>query len=216
MMIQMMSLILAILAPFVLADGLVYYNTSQVMPWGAPCNASFSCHATYGCNAGVCSTPRKQTVPLYPAQTTLYVITTSQGVQVNLWGCAAQSDCTTYANTPANGWNTHCVLPGDNLYPWWGHICIDDVQWDPFTPQTSVAQASTPEASMPLPSAVSLIFVAFILGVVVSYLTYKCRKPTHDKPQAQLLEQSARSASGTLEDQSHRATEDPAATQSLV
>jgi len=189
------------------------------MPWGAPCNSSFSCHGTYYCNAttNLCYTPPKQKVNLWPGGTTLYFIQTpNYPININLWGCTTDNDCNVKANGPPTNWNTHCVLPGDILYPWWGHICIDDGSWDPFTPQTATVSATAPDASMPMASAVSLIFVAFILGVIVSYLVYKCRKQHDGKPQAQLLEQSARSASGTLEDQSHRAGEEPAATQSLV
>jgi hypothetical protein len=150
-----------------------------------------------------------------------YSITTNklqngQPITVPAYACASDTFCqkqnkkwaTQFPGTGAAnqtcGWNSICVQPNDPRWPSgttqtaanWTYICVDPdplCGWLPF----SISPASTETtavASIPLSSVIGLVFTAFALGIVVSYIVYKCNKhrETKDQPEPQLLNDSSK------------------------
>jgi len=104
------------------------------------------------------------------------------------------------------GWNSICVQPNDPRWPAgsvqsvanWTYVCVDPNPcggWLPFNILTQVEASPTVAASIPLSSVIGLVFTAFALGIVVSYIVYKCNKHRSElkgQPEPQLLNDSSK------------------------
>jgi hypothetical protein len=79
------------------------------------------------------------------------------------------------------------------------HKCFNSVTNPTYCHANMIDGTSIP-ATIPVPSAISLIFVAFFVGILLSYVIYKCRKSS--------LNQKYDATNQALSESSHRSTEE--------
>jgi hypothetical protein len=173
--------------------------------WGQPCpSGAWSVDCAPGYNAN-CSSSAPYPSTATRTYTACWCLITEPPQSPPCCGYPNNDATAVGYGTGSQAWHNYCKAkaPCNNVDPYGAAGYCDPAlkQCSPNCPLGMDVEGSTP-AEMPISSAVALIFVAFFIGIVLSYVVYKFRKSNASKKYTQ-----ANSAQ-VLSESSHKSNED--------
>jgi len=160
--------------------------------WAQPCDPNEVTPTKYGC-ASIYASSNVYCQPNAPAPSTA-----SRSYNACWCGIGVRDCCGNGNQTVIDAWCTShgylCQVNGS--YTSVGHCNTVTRLCDINCPAQTIDELPSVDPEMPISSAVALIFVAFFIGIILSYVVYKFRKSSkkYTEPTQALSESSHQSA----------------------